>query len=170
MTWNTAFGIAGLVLAAAGCSSSSSGGTTTDFSGDYTVAVATDNNDCQFSGFTAGDTASGVPFTVTQSAADVTGVIGGSLAKVYYDVALGSHTFTGLASDNHVSMVIHGTNSFKQQSCTYTVIATLSGTLSGDSLAGQIAYSAATNGSADCAPLGACSTLQSFNGSRPPKQ
>lgn len=158
-----------VALVAVGCGgSSSSGGAAADFSGDYTVAVTNVSNACQFDTWTVGDTTSGVPFTVTQSGSEVTGVIGG-LAKAYYDVALGSDTFTGTGSGNHVKLVIHGTNSFKKNKCTYTVIATLDGDLSADALAGQIAYTAATNGSPDCAPLGACSSVQKFSGSRPPK-
>jgi hypothetical protein len=84
------------------------------------------------------------------------------------DATLGSHTFTGDVSGNDISLKLFGTRSYTQSSCAYTINATLSGTLAGDALAGQILYTTSTNSSPDCGTIQGCKSTQAYNGSRPP--
>lgn len=168
MTWRIALcGVVGLVLLP-GCGSDSFNTPPADFSGTYSVAVTNGANGCNFQNWTVGENAANTPVTITQDGSNVTADVGG-VPAIYYGLILGGHVFQGTVSGHSMSMSIHGTPSFKQGNCTYTVIATLTGKLDGNSISGNIDYSAATNGGADCGALDKCASTQSFAGSRPPK-
>jgi hypothetical protein len=97
----------------------------------------------------------------------VTGSITGATA-LYLDIALGSHVLTGAVTGSHLELMLNGTKDYHQGACAYTIVANMSADLQGDALAGRITYSAATNRSPECGVLESCSSLQSFNGTRPP--
>jgi hypothetical protein len=120
-----------------------------------------------FANYTEGDTATGIPFSITQSNDNVTGEVGG-LAGGYLDLVLGSRIFTGSVSGNDVTMRLTGTTMASQGTCDYSVDALLEGRLNADALNGTITYTTVTDHAADCGSLEGCETVQSFSGSRPP--
>ena len=143
------------------------GGEPANVAGNYTVAVTNRDNGCAFQNWTVGNSASGIPVTITQSDTDVTasveGLTGGFLA-----LALGDRSFRGEVSGSHLSLDLIGTTSYTMGNCTYTFNALLDARVEGDTLMGQIVYTAATNDQSDCATLEGCESVQDFNGTRPP--
>jgi len=161
-----------LVVAAVawmGCGDDDEGGHAADFAGDWTLAITNGDNGCAFDNWEVGNTASSIPFTITQSGVDVTGNVGG-LAGTYLDVVLGSHTFTGDVAGSNALMTLYGSRSGSQGNCTWTVNATVDADIDGDVIIGTIDYTIATNGNPDCASLEGCHSVQDFNGTRPPSR
>jgi len=138
-----------------------------DFAGDYTIAVTNHDNGCGFQNWTVGDSSTNIPLTVTQSGSDVTAILEG-VVGTWVETILGERTFTGSASGHEMDVTLHGTRSYTQSNCTYTVNAHAVATLSGDTLAGTIGYTPSTNGSPDCGAIEGCVSTQAFNGTRPP--
>ena len=68
-----------------------------------------------------------------------------------------------------VSATIEGKRSGNQGNCAYTVNATTTLTLTGNTINGEIFYEPATNNGSDCGVLAACRSVQALSGSRPPK-
>lgn len=155
------------LLAAASACGDDGGGTPTDAAGDWTLAITNGDNGCDFDQWQVGQTASSIPFTITQSGADVTGNVGG-LAGTTLDVVLGSHTFTGDVAGHNALMTLYGERSATSGNCTWTVNATIDADVDGDVMVGTIDYTIATNGNPDCASREGCHTVQQFNGTRPP--
>jgi hypothetical protein len=149
------------VLACVSC------GGTANVAGDYTVALTNHDNGCNLNNWTVGNTASGIPVTITQAGADATADVGG-LAQVALDGGLGGHVFTGPVNGDDIDLTLFGTRSFNQGNCTYTYNGEIIGTLSGNTLDGEIHYSAATNSNPDCSSLQGCVSIQAFSGVRPP--
>jgi len=150
-----------------GCGGDGSGGPAADFAGDWTLAITNGDNGCDFANWQVGNTATAIPFTITQSGVDVTGNVGG-LAGTYLDVVLGSHTFTGDVVGSNAQMTLFGSRSASEGNCTWTVNATVDADIDGDVVVGTIVYTTATNGNPDCASREGCETVQDFNGTRPP--
>lgn len=138
-----------------------------DFAGDWTLAITNGENGCSFERWEVGDTATAIPFTITQSDRSVTGNVQGIVAG-YLDIVLGAHTFTGDVYGTNAQMTLYGSRSVTEGSCTWTVNATVDADLAGDVITGEIDYAAATNGAPDCGAREGCHTLQHFNGTRPP--
>lgn len=157
----------GLALAAAGCGDDDDGGIPADFAGDWTLAITNGENGCSFPTWEVGDTATAIPFVVTQSDRNVTGNVQG-LAGGYLDLVLGSHTFTGEVTGAYAEMTLYGSRSATEGSCTWTVNATVYADIDGDVITGDIEYTDATNGAPDCGARDGCLTVQHFNGTRPP--
>jgi hypothetical protein len=155
----------GLVVLAvvAGCSSNP-----VDISGNYTVALTSRDNGCNYPGWTVGGMSTGIPVVITQDGGNATATIGGT-AQVLLDSFVGGHTFTGAVDSDSFDLVQHGTQSHTMGNCTYTVTADIVGTLTGDAIAGSVKYTDATNGGTDCATLAGCMSVQDYSGSRPPK-
>lgn len=152
-----------LALGLSGC-----GDDPVDAAGDYSVNLTNGDNECMLDGWTAGETASGIPFRVQQDGADVTGTIEG-LVGTWVNATFGGRTFQGRVSGSHLDMTLFGTRSFAEGSCASTVNIDLDADLTGDVLVGVLRYTAQTNGSPDCpALLATCANEQSFNGARPP--
>lgn len=105
---------------------------------------------------------------MTQSGGSVAGTVGGT-GGLFLDLWLGGRVYTGTVRGNWIHMILYGTKSNQAGNCTYTVNSTVVAEIDGDVLVGDILYTAATNGNPDCAPLEGCSSLQSFNGTRPPE-
>jgi hypothetical protein len=151
---------AACALALAGCAPA-------DVAGNYTIALTNQQNGCNLSNWTAGASTSGVAFVITQSGANVTGQVQG-LTGAAIALWLGGDTFTGTVSGASVDMTLFGTRSMTQGACSYTLNAHVRGNLSGDSLQGTVTYSASTNHAPDCGALEGCSSVQQFDGVRPP--
>ena len=156
--------IASIALALAGCGGS---GSVANVAGDYAVNVTDGANGCNYQNWNQGTTTSNIPFTITQSGANVTGVVGGAVGT-YFDLVLQSHTFTGGVEGSNVQMTLYGKTSAQMGNCTYTVNATLNAVNMGDFLSGTIDFTDQGNGNPDCATIQGCKSTLSFNGSRPP--
>ncbi len=151
----------------AGCSTSPA-----NVAGTYTVSLANDANGCMFQNWD-GVTTTGVPLTISQTGTSVTAVVGGTAAAVF-DVLFGSHVLVGNVSGSHIDVVIHGTNQTTPAgtSCTLSLDAHASVDLVGDALAnGTITYTYVTNRDSTC-PIytQTCTSVQLFNGTRPPSR
>lgn len=157
--------LAALLVTCAGCSAAPA-----NVAGSYTVSLANDANGCMFMNWD-GMTSTGVPLDISQNGTSVTGVVGG-VGGSYLDVLFGSHTFTGNVSGSHIDMVLHGTNATMVSSCRLMLDAHASVDLVGDVLtSGTITYTYVTNHDSTC-PIytQTCSSVQLFNGSRPPSR
>jgi hypothetical protein len=158
------------VVAVASCGGSSFQGSpaTSDIGGDYTATLTNGNNGCQFSNWTTGSSTQDVHLNVQQTGATATATVTG-VAGLVFDVILGGMpTFQGTVSANTFDLVAVGTNSSNDGQCSYTIKATLTGTLSGDAIQGQLSYSESTNGSPDCGFHATCTSVQSYAGARAP--
>jgi hypothetical protein len=138
-----------------------------NLAGNYSVSIVNGQNGCNFANWTVGQTATAIPFTVVQSGGAVTGTVTGAVGS-YLTLLFGSNVFTGTIAGDAFDMKLFGTRSATTGNCLYTVNAELTGSIAGDFVSGNIAYSTATNGSPDCGALMGCHSDQSFNGSRPP--
>ena len=136
--------------------------------GDYTISVTNHENGCNFANWQEGDTTTGIALTVTQSGDDVTGDVGGATGT-WLDLTIGSSTYTGAVDGDHLTMTLFGTNPNTVGECSYFVNSTVTATLSGDALQGEITYTPSTNGHPDCATVNGCVSSQAFNGTRPPQ-
>jgi hypothetical protein len=161
--------IAPAALALVGVLGCGGGGDTVDASGEYTLAVTNGDNGCSFQGWNEGEQATGVPFSVVQDDDDnLTGTIQG-VPGAWVELILGSRTFEGEVAGSRLEMTLYGTNSATQDGCTYTVNGEVVATLNDDALEGTISYRPQTNGSPDCGALDDCTSVQDFNGTRPPE-
>ena len=149
------------VIACAAC------GSPANVAGDYTVALTNHDNGCNLGNWTVGNMLTNVDVTITQSGDKLTATVGG-LAGAALDVGLGGHVYNGHVDGTDVDLDLFGTRSMNSGNCTFTYNSTIIGSLSVDTLSGEIHYTAATNGNPDCATLQGCLSVQSFNGVRPP--
>lgn len=153
----------GLLFALAAC-----GGDPADVAGTYTINVTNGANGCGLPNYTEGESSSGVGVIITQdsdrASADVQG-----LAALGLDLLLGAHTFTGEVEGDSLDLQILGTRATTEGNCTFTYNADLGAEIDGDLLTGSITYRPATNGNPDCASRQGCTTVQAFNGARPPR-
>jgi hypothetical protein len=149
-----------LVMVCAACGGSA------NVAGMYSVVLTNHENGCSFNNWTVGGTAD-VMVTITQSGADASADVGG-VARVFLDAGFGGHVYTGNVDGNDVDLDLFGMRSMNMGNCAFTYNSTILGTLSVDTLAGEIHYTAATNGNPDCATLQGCLTVQAFNGVRAP--
>jgi hypothetical protein len=97
-----------------------------------------------------------------QATGTVQGLVGLSLA-----LWIGTNVFEGTVKGSTCELVAYGTTARQEGNCSYTLNATLTGKLTGNSLEGGIVYAPQTNGNPDCAAL-ECAATQAFAGSRPP--
>jgi hypothetical protein len=142
-----------------------------DVAGDYSVAITNRDNGCDLQPWAVGDSNSGIAVTITQDAKDkgtASATVGG-LAGVFLTAAVGGNQFTGSVDGDELDLKLLGTTSHSKGNCTYTYNAVISGVLAGDALTGKISYQAATNNGPDCGALTGCSSVQDFNGTRPPR-
>ena len=137
--------------------------------GSYSISVTKDINDCQFANWVQGDTASGIPFDITQSGTSIVGTLGG-VAGVFAALALGSAQFNGTVTGNDLVLTDLSNKPTKDAGCDYNTQAKVNGTLNGDVVTGTITYSfIPANGTAGaCGFRNTCTSVQKFNGTRPP--
>lgn len=143
-------------------------GSDVDAAGDYSINVTNRENGCGFDNWTEGETATGIPLTITQSDSEITGEVGGG-AGVFLGLVLGSNIFEGSVSGDELDMTLFGSTSASDGNCTFTVNAVFAGELDGDVLTGEIRYTAATNDNPDCVDIEGCASRQELNGTRPPQ-
>lgn len=136
--------------------------------GDYTVAVTLRDNGCNLQNWTVGMSYTGVQVTITQSGASATALVTG-LSALSIDALLGSNAFTGSVDGDKIDLTNHGTASKNSGNCTYTYNGVITGTLTGDALAGRLTFTGAGNGNSDCTGITGCVSYEDFNGTRPPK-
>lgn len=146
-----------------GCSSSPA-----DVAGDYSVAVTNEDNGCNISNWTVGQSSTGVQVTITQSGSSATAVVmgGGGFAL---DLLLGVNSFSGKVDGDSMDLLAIGTRAQTMGNCTYTFDGEIAASISGDTISGKINYTTQTNNNTDCATLKTCKSFQNFNGARPPK-
>lgn len=165
MCWKTTGIISSLLiivgLAVTGCSEPA------DVAGSYTIAVTNGANGCNLNDWTEGNTAEGIPVTITQDGESATAVVEG-LTGAFLAIAFGSNQYSGDVSGNGLNLTLYGTNSVTEGNCTYTYNSVIDADLLGDILQGEIRYEAATTGNPDCAEIEGCASIQQFNGTRPP--
>jgi hypothetical protein len=160
-----------LPMLAGACGGSSFSSQTANVAGDYTVELTTGDNGCMFTSWTAGSTATAVPVTLTQQGANTTATVGGAAAIVLdllFGTALGTSQFHGSVTGGSFSLADYGTTHATDGDCSYTLKATLTGSISGNSISGQITYSETTNGSPACGYHATCTSVQAFDGVRAP--
>jgi hypothetical protein len=143
------------------------GGTPSDVAGSYTISLTKRDNGCNFGMWTAGDSDTGVPVTVTQTNADASADIMGG-GGIFLDFWLGSSVFNGTVSGNHLDLDLFGNKSQTTGNCVYTYNSKIVGDIDRDTLTGRVEYTAKTNTNPDCSALEACLSFQDFNGTRPP--
>ena len=141
-----------------------------DVAGSYTIAIAITNRDngCMFANWTAGAQTTGVEVTITQSGDQASATIEGT-AGAFFDLWLGSRTYTGTVDGDELRLELFGNRSQSAGNCAFTYNSRIVGTIDGDALSGKVEYTAATDNNPDCAALEACLTYQDFNGTRPPQ-
>lgn len=139
-----------------------------DISGNYSANLTSRDNGCNLANWQPGAMVSQVPVVITQTGADASAEVGG-LAGVALELALASRVFIGEVDGDSFRLKITGTRPQTSGNCTFTYDATMSGSLSGDSLSGRVSYTTATNGNSDCAALRDCVSFQDFAASRPPR-
>ncbi len=139
-----------------------------DVAGAYTITVTNRDNGCEFANWTVGNTAAGIPVSITQDGARVTATVEGGVGALL-TLSLGANVYTGDVDGDALALTLYGTRSQSRGNCTFTNNSTLRATLDGDTLVGRIDYTTATNGNPDCAPVEGCVTFQDFNGTRPPR-
>jgi hypothetical protein len=140
-----------------------------NIAGAYSVTLTNGDNGCQFTNFTGAPPTQDVHVTLQQQGATATGSVTG-LAGLFFSIVLGTmaQQFQGTVSGDSFTLTAHGANAFHAGQCTFTIEATLSGTITGDTIQGQLVYTESTNGSPDCAYHATCSSTQSFAGARAP--
>lgn len=138
-----------------------------DAAGSWSLNLTSGANECMLMDWTPGETATGVPVTITQSGstltADVTGAYGAAL-----DLYFGTHRFTGTVAADHVTLRLVG-RAGATGTCAYTPVLELQSTVTGDTMSGSLGWFFDTNSSADCGMYATCRNEQAMNGSRPPR-
>lgn len=145
-------------------------GGTVDFTGEYNTNVTNGENACNFENWTVGQSTANIPVSVTQTEEHVQAEVKG-LVGLGMNLILGSATFAGTGSGISLDLAligdVQGTRGPNDE-CVFTTNATLDATLNGDLLQGTITLTPVTNGHTECAELNDCTSVQSFNGLRPP--
>ncbi len=170
MRYRTLFSLAFTGFVVAACS----GGGAADFSGDYTVTVTNDTNNCGFANWTAGQASTGITVSITQDPTNmsVAQLNFTGLTALYLDLVVGTHIFSGAqVTGDQLDVTVLGTKTATLQgtACGYTVDSHLRITLTGNTINGTIDYTPRTNGDPSCGALNACTNSQTVSGARPGK-
>ncbi len=161
-----------LVLAgtAIACSASTYDTTPVNFAGTYTVNLTNGKNDCQLANWTEGAQTSGISIVMSQTNTTLIGTVQG-IPGAYLKLIAGTDTFNGNISSNTFSLSAAGKHyDDKPGPCSYNVVAIIDGKQSAkDAIEGTITYKYIDLVGAACAPkTTTCTSVQSFNGTRPP--
>jgi hypothetical protein len=142
---------------------------TANVGGDYTLALTNGKSTCNWDNWVEGKETTGVGFTLTQDGKALTGKVD-PVTEVVFSLILGPGEFKGAVDGNTLTMTRPGksVNATATNNCAYSYNATVDASQMGDSLAGTITYSTATNDNPDCDAV-KCSATQKFNGSRAPQ-
>jgi hypothetical protein len=136
--------------------------------GTWTVDLTNRDNGCNLGNWTVGDTTNGIMVDITQASGDATANVNG-VGGAALDLGVGGHTYTGPVNGEDIDLELFGTRPHSQGNCTYTYNSEILATLSGNSLSGEIHYTAATNNNPDCATIQGCLSVQEFAGVRAPQ-
>lgn len=147
----------------AGCSNSPA-----DVAGSYSINTTNGTNGCMLDNWD-GQSATSVPLTIVQSGDSVTATLDG-VAGAYFDLVVGSRAFSGAVRGDEISMTMHGTRTYTQGGCVWTIQVDADATVTGDFIEGTLTWTAATNHAPDCGIAETCMNLQAFNGTRPPRR
>src|SRR5262245_54739542 len=79
-----------------------------DVAGVYAVSVTNKSNGCNFPNWEDGKSGSGIKITINQTGEDLTGSID-EWVGLYFQLVLGSNTFSGSVDGKNVSATIFGT-------------------------------------------------------------
>ena len=136
--------------------------------GDFTGSVMNGPNTCP--GTWEKGMMSSTTVTIGQVEANVTVHFSGPPGSMLQAV-LGTNSFSGIVSGNHVSARIIGTVQATSGDCVYTTNGDLAADLGGNTLSGNIVYTPQTNNHADCTSMQVtgCTSQQTFALNRPPK-
>lgn len=139
--------------------------------GSYPLNITYDKNECMVADWQVGRMQTNA-FTLqlTQDAkmpGQVTGKVEGLLG-VLLKLTLGSDTFTGTVTGPNVEMALFaGREVMAEGACQAKADARMTGTLTGDALAGTIYLNFATNKHPDCGWRNGCVSILYYTGSRP---
>jgi hypothetical protein len=158
--------ILGLGLAALGGCGGDGGPVNVE--GEYTISVANQENGCSLANWDEDGTATGIPVSVSQNGEAANAEVGGA-SGIALNLWLGSNVFVGSVNGANLDLEIEGENEMTTGNCDYHYIAIIDARLEGDVLEGEIRYEAVTDGASDCGALDGCSSVQDFNGTRPPQ-
>ncbi|CAN5369065.1 hypothetical protein BH09MYX1_BH09MYX1_63440 [soil metagenome] len=121
-----------------------------------------------FQNWTVGESKTGIPFDVNQNGVDVSGKISGWIGGFLNFIA-GTDTLIGTVSANVFTMKILSKEA-TDAGCTSKVQIKADGKLVGDAVDGTLTYSyIIISGGAACSTKSTCTSVQTFNGTRPPK-
>jgi hypothetical protein len=141
-----------------------------DVTGDYTLALTNGANECGFANWTVGATSTGVAVKFIQTdGGKFTAELTDPLVRLYVDLIVGSHIFAGEVTGASFQGTLAGTRELMEEgkTCKYRVNADIDGSLVRDNIGGMISYRVVIIvPAADC-PASSCTTVASFNGSRP---
>ena len=151
------------LAAVAGCG----GDDPIDVTGDYTVAVTSGENGCEFPSWNEGQSQANIPVSITQNDESANATVEGAVGT-WLNLVLGDDSFVGTVDGGHLALRLTGTTMAAQGTCDYTIDAIIHADLDGDFLEGEIHYEPQTDGSDDCGILETCTSVQAFNGTRPP--
>jgi hypothetical protein len=160
-------GGAGGTAGSAGGGGSGGGEPAANVAGDYTVSLTNGANTCPSkSDWIEGNQSTGIPFTIQQDGNRIWAEAEGP-AAVLFILVTGEVAFEGEVHENAFSMTNYGTKVSQEGNCTYTVNATIAGTVDGNTIEGTVVYRPAVTDNPDCAALD-CQAEQLYSGIRPP--
>lgn len=152
--------LAWFLLVAVGC------GSDANVEGNWTMAVTSRDNGCNFANWVVGNQASGIPVQIGQEGSDVTATITGAVGGLV-SLWIGSNVFTGKIDGDSLDLELYG-RAMQSGNCSFSYNAILTGDVNGDTMTGRIDYVGKTNNNPDCAAIEGCVSFQEFNGTRPP--
>ncbi len=154
--------------AAVACSSQTFDPAPANLKGQYSINITNGANACQFANWQEGAQTSNIGFALSQTNTSLAGTVQGA-AGIYLQLVAGTDTFTGTISGVTFSLSAAGRN-YKDPGCTYNVVAVIDGKQVGkDGVEGTITYKYINAVGASCGiKATACTSVQNFNGSRPP--
>jgi hypothetical protein len=155
-----------LLLCASSALLASCASTPANVAGSWSVNVTNGANGCMLDNWTAGETASGIPLTITQSGSAVTAEVGGTVGALA-DLLFGTRRFTGSVAGDRIDVRLVG-RAGSMGGCAFTPVIDLTATVRGDTMMGNLIWSYDTNASPDCGMRATCESIQAMNGSRPP--
>ncbi len=158
---------AGGTAGSSGSGGSGGGDPPASIAGDYLVSLTNGANTCPSStDWIEGNQSSGIPFTIQQDGTRIWAEAAGA-AAVLFILVTGEVDFEGEIHGSDFSMTNYGTKASQAGNCTYTVNATIAGTVDGNTIEGTVIYEPAITDNPDCAAL-ECQAEQAYSGNRPP--
>jgi hypothetical protein len=146
---------------------SGSGDPPANVAGDYMVSITNGINTCPNNGdWLEGSQSTGIPFTIQQDGTRIWAEATGAAALLFI-LATGEVTFEGEIEGDQFSMTNYGSRVEHNGNCTYTVNATIAGTIQGNAIEGTVTYKPVLTDNPDCEAL-ECQAEQAYSGHRPP--